>query len=148
MIGVAVFYGTMTTTPQGTQQMRSLQYGSPSDRTGKFYFSGISPGHYSAFVRATLGGPAGYSDPVDFDVTDSKVTNLVVRVRAGATVRGMVVLNDPNDQAAAAALGITGLSQSDRQFYALGGVPVRSTVMVVSDQRRAAEEGSNLYFQP
>jgi hypothetical protein len=105
MAGVAVFYGTMTTTTQGTQEMRSMQYGSPSDRTGRFYFSGISPGHYSAFVRGTLGGPAAYSDPVDFDVSASNVTNLVVRVRAGATVRGMVVLNDPNDQAAAAKLG-------------------------------------------
>jgi len=105
MTGVAVFYGTMTTTPQGTQQMTSMQYGSPSDRTGRFYFSGISPGHYSAFVRGTFGGPGGYSDPVVFDVSDSNVTNLVVRVRAGATVKGMVVLNDPNDRAAASALG-------------------------------------------
>jgi protocatechuate 3,4-dioxygenase beta subunit len=149
MAGVAVVYGTMTTTPQGTQQMRSIQYSSLSDRTGRFYFPGVSPGHYSAFVRGMEGGPAGYSDPVDFDVSDSKVTNLVVRVRAGATVRGMVVLNDPNDQAAAAALGtlqvylnpignstpmggVAGQVNGDGSFQIKGAAPGKARISIFS----------------
>jgi hypothetical protein len=149
MAGVAVFYGAMTTTTQGTQEMGSMQYGSSSDKTGRFYLSGISPGHYSAFVRGMLGGPAAYSDPVVFDVSDSNVTNLVVRVRAGATVRGMVVLSDPNDQAAAAGLGtllvylnpisnsapmggVTGQVNGDGSFQIKGAEPGKARISIYS----------------
>lgn len=65
--------------------------GSTSSLRGEFRLEGIVPGHYGAFAAST-GENSFYSDPVLFEITDSDVTGLVIRLRRGSTLTGKVAI--------------------------------------------------------
>ena len=64
---------------------------STSNLRGEFHLEGILPGHYGAFAVST-GENSFYSDPARFEITDSDVTGLVIKLRRGSTLTGMVVI--------------------------------------------------------
>jgi hypothetical protein len=64
---------------------------STSNLRGEFRLEGIMPGHYGAFAAPT-GENSFYSDPARFEITDSDVTGLVIKLRRGSTLTGMVVI--------------------------------------------------------
>jgi hypothetical protein len=64
---------------------------STSNLRGEFRLEGIVPGHYGAFAAST-GENSLYSDPARFEITDSDVTGLVIKLRRGSTLTGMVVI--------------------------------------------------------
>jgi hypothetical protein len=101
-------------------------YGGVSDSTGKFTFHSVSPGHYSAFIQSAAAGTGGYSDPVPFDVGDSDVADLLVQLKTGATIRGMVVTEGGEKATAGLSDLMINIHQIDiRMPYANGG-PINS----------------------
>jgi hypothetical protein len=64
---------------------------STSNMRGEFRLEGIVPGRYGAFANST-GENSFYSDPVRFEITDSDVSGLVIKLRRGSTLTGMVVI--------------------------------------------------------
>jgi hypothetical protein len=64
---------------------------STSNMRGEFRLEGIVPGRYGAFANST-GENSFYSDPVRFEITDSDVSGLVIKLHRGSTLTGMVVI--------------------------------------------------------
>jgi hypothetical protein len=87
------------------QQPGGMRFtGIQTDANGKFRLEGIQPGHYSAFVMGTGQDNSSYSDPAPFDVSDGDVTGIEIKVRRGATIEGVAVIENNVDPAAAALL--------------------------------------------
>jgi protocatechuate 3,4-dioxygenase beta subunit len=87
------------------QQLGPMNFtGQRTDASGKFRLEGIQPGHYAAFMMAIGQDNASYSDPVPFDVSDGDVTGIEIKVRRGATIEGVAVIENNIDPAAAALL--------------------------------------------
>jgi protocatechuate 3,4-dioxygenase beta subunit len=100
---VPVGYGVVGTAGNGPRVM-SYGSGSTTDADGEFTVEGLAPGHYAVFVSSNLPNGAGdsYSDPVTFDVADADVTGLVVKVKHGSTLSGVVAVEGVADPATAA----------------------------------------------
>ena len=94
--GLDFGYGTLQ--PNGTNFSSSFTTGAASNARGEFRFEGILPGRYAAFAISREQS-AWYSEPVMFQVTDADVAGLEIKVRHGATLNGVVVMEGGNDQA-------------------------------------------------
>jgi Carboxypeptidase regulatory-like domain len=83
-----------------------------TNERGEFQTEGLAPGHYAIFTATFGAAPnnAGdlYSDPVTFDVVDSDVNDIVVKLRRGASVSGVVTIEGAD--AATAARLLPGVS--------------------------------------
>ena len=79
--------------------------GGPANARGEFQAAGLAPGHYKVFAYP---GPVEavdwYSDSTVFEITDADVSGLVVKLRRGATVSGVVTVEGLSDRAAAARM--------------------------------------------
>jgi protocatechuate 3,4-dioxygenase beta subunit len=74
-------------------------FGFTNNRTnenGDFRIDGLSAGRFAAFVIATEQVDF-YSEPTVFEVTDSDVRGLEIRVRHGSSIVGMAVIDGSND---------------------------------------------------
>ena len=74
---------------------------------GEFVTEGITSGRYSVFATSAFPSQEAtefYSDPVPFEVTEGDVSGLVVRLKRGATVTGVVTIEGVPDRAAAAQM--------------------------------------------
>jgi Carboxypeptidase regulatory-like domain len=90
---------------EGTQQLGGMNFsGSQSDANGKFRLENIQPGHYAAYMLSTGEASTSYSDQTPFDVSDGDVSGLEIKVRRGATISGMAVVENNFDPAAASLL--------------------------------------------
>lgn len=78
--------------------------GNQTDANGKFHLEGLRPGHYSVYTFAAGQSNSTYSEPVTFDVADSDVTGIEIKVRQGATISGVAVVENNSDPAVAALL--------------------------------------------
>lgn len=76
--------------------------GSQTDTNGKFRLEGIQPGHYAAFT-VTIGPENSYSEPTPFYISAGDVTGIEIKVRRGATIEGVAVMEN-FDPAATALL--------------------------------------------
>jgi len=75
-----------------------------TDANGKFRLDGMQPGHYSAVVVGMGQDNSSYSDPAPFDVSDGDVTGIEIKVRRGATIEGVAIIENKVDPEAAALL--------------------------------------------
>lgn len=83
----------------GREQTNIGSYGWTNNRTnanGEFRIEGIGPGRYAAFVVATEQVDF-YSEPAVFEVNDSDVSGLEIKVRRGLTINGLAVLEGSDD---------------------------------------------------
>lgn len=90
--------------------------GPPTGANGEFRLEGLRMGRYmisaggSNFIVTPDGymdpgqGNSGYSDPVPVEVPDGDVTGVELKIRRGATVSGVAVLEGPQDPAILARL--------------------------------------------
>ncbi|MDQ3917276.1 MAG: carboxypeptidase-like regulatory domain-containing protein [Acidobacteriota bacterium] len=84
-----------------------------TNERGEFQAEGLAPGRYAVYAAAfgLAQNNAGelYSDPATFEVVDSDVTGVVVKLRRGASVSGVVAIEGVADPATAARLlnGVT-----------------------------------------
>jgi hypothetical protein len=87
------------------QQLGTMNFtGIQTDANGKFRLEGIQPGHYAAFMMAIGQENSSYSDPAPFDISDGDVTGIEIKVRRGATIEGVAVIENNADPGAAALL--------------------------------------------
>jgi hypothetical protein len=98
--------------------------GGSTDARGGFQAAGLSPGRYKIFAYPSPAENADwYSDTTDFEVTDSDVSGLVVKLRRGSTVSGVVTVEGLADRAAATRLlaGVRVYGFADRGGEDSGG---------------------------
>lgn len=87
--GISYGYGSLE---EGKTYFRSAVItGFTSNLRGEFDLEGIPPGHHGAFAAPTDENSI-YSDPVLFEITDSDVAGLLIKLRRGSTLTGRVVL--------------------------------------------------------
>jgi hypothetical protein len=125
---INVGYGTID--PRGRRIGGYGGGGSTTNARGEFQTDGFAPGRYAVFASADpQGATEFYSDPVYFEVADADVTGLVVKLKRGATVSGVVTIEGVPDRAAAAqmlaAVRIFPRLDMNRQMQASG--PSRPT---------------------
>jgi hypothetical protein len=70
------------------------------DAAGGYVIEGVIPGHYKIGSRSGLGSEKNlYSEPATFDVTEGDLAVPVIRLLHGASIRGMVIVEDTDDPA-------------------------------------------------
>jgi hypothetical protein len=74
--------------------------GTNSDAFGEFKLNSLKPGKYAIFAGGfSFGGGADKwtSDPVVIEITDSDVTDVDLKIRAGASIDGLAVVEGTSD---------------------------------------------------
>jgi protocatechuate 3,4-dioxygenase beta subunit len=84
-------------------QVGAIGLGSRTDAEGNFRFEGLMPGRYAAFT-ANGERSEDYSAPVSFEINEGDVTGLTIKVRRGASISGVAVIEGAGDRAALARL--------------------------------------------
>jgi 5-hydroxyisourate hydrolase-like protein (transthyretin family) len=133
--GINYGYGSLA--EERTHFQSAVNTGFTSNLRGEFDLEGIPPGHYAAFAAST-GENSIYSDPAPFEIIDSDVEGLVIKLRRGSTLTGVVVVEgatppeglskvsdlrlsvDVASQSIAPSLGATVHVSADGSFRATG----------------------------
>ena len=90
---------------ESNQQMGGMNFtGNQTDANGKFRLEGLRPGRYAVYTFAAGQTNSTYSEPVQFDISDGDVTGIEIKVRPGATINGVAVIENNSDPAVAALL--------------------------------------------
>jgi hypothetical protein len=83
--------------------------GGSANARGEFQAAGLAPGRYRLFAYpGPLESVEWYSDTTPFEITDSDVSGVVVKLRRGSNVSGVVTIEGMRDRAAAARM-LTGV---------------------------------------
>jgi protocatechuate 3,4-dioxygenase beta subunit len=88
---------------QGQNRLGSFGFGTVTDDNGRFRLEGMAPGHYAAFVWNTVES-GGYSDPATFDIAEGDISGLELKMRRGASISGVAVLEGTTDRSILAQL--------------------------------------------
>jgi protocatechuate 3,4-dioxygenase beta subunit len=96
---IYISYSTIDETNQKMGQMNFT--GAQTDANGKFRLEGVRPGHYAVYTFAAGQDNASYSEPVKADVADGDVSGIEIKMRRGATIKGVAVVEDNSDPAVA-----------------------------------------------
>ncbi|MEW6208142.1 MAG: carboxypeptidase-like regulatory domain-containing protein [Acidobacteriota bacterium] len=91
MVNVQCGYSPIA--PDG-RSMMSWGMGYPTDARGNFRMEGMLPGRYAAFAAV---GADQYSEPAPFEVKESDVAGLEIKVRRGGSISGTVVIEGTAD---------------------------------------------------
>jgi hypothetical protein len=124
--------GYSTVDPRG-RRTGGYSFGTTTNARGEFVTEGLAPGRYAVYAANSfqpLPAPTEfYSEPTQFEVTDGDVSGLIVKLKRGATVSGVVAIEGVADRAAAAqmlsALRVYGSVEPRRQQQVGTGGPVR-----------------------
>lgn len=88
-----------------SQEMGGMNFsGNRTDANGKFRLEGLRPGRYTVYTVAAGQASSSYSEPVPFEITDGDVTGIEIKVRRGATISGVAVIENNSDPAVASLL--------------------------------------------
>ncbi len=96
-------YGYGTVDSAGRRQ-GTFGSGQTSNARGEFQTEGLAPGRYNVFNLPGQEVSEFYTEPSLFEIVDADVTGLVIRVKRGASVSGVVVIEGVSDRALAARL--------------------------------------------
>lgn len=98
--GVRCGYGSMD---QSGRYMGSSTIGQESNAKGVCRIEGVLPGKYMALVAPLPDGSQNYTyDPTPFEITDADVNSLEIKLQAGASISGTVVVEGVSAQDAVA----------------------------------------------
>jgi len=87
------------------QEMGRMNFsGSRTDGNGKFRLEGLRPGKYAVYTVAPGQSSGSYSEPAPFEISDGDVTGIEIKVRRGATINGVAVIENSSDPAVTALL--------------------------------------------
>jgi len=82
----------------GDLQMAGMNFsGSQTDANGKFRMENVKPGRYAAYTMAAGQESSSYSEPAAFEMSDGDVSGLEIKVRRGATINGVAVIENNFD---------------------------------------------------
>jgi protocatechuate 3,4-dioxygenase beta subunit len=96
---------------EANQQLGGMNFtDSETDASGRFRLEGVKPGRYAVFTLGVGQDNTSYSDPVLFEISEGDVTGIEIKVRRGATISGVAVIENNFDPAAAASLQTVSLS--------------------------------------
>ncbi len=99
---VYVVYSSLN---EANHQLGGMNFsGSQTDASGKFRLEGVHPGHYAAYTMTAGQDTSTYSDQSPFDVSDGDVSSVEIKVRRGATLSGVAVIENNFDADVAALL--------------------------------------------
>jgi protocatechuate 3,4-dioxygenase beta subunit len=90
--------------------------GARSGPNGEFHIFGVQPGRYTILAQADEQGGGYISDPVIVDIEEDTVTGVELRVRQGASISGVVVIDGTNDPKVHAKLSQISISATVRQI--------------------------------
>lgn len=99
---------------QDQKRLGAFGFGSVTDESGRFRLEGMIPGRYAAFVWGDV-ETGGYSDPVMFEIAEGDVSGLELKMRRGASISGVAVLEGTTDRSALAKLSQLRLSARPSQ---------------------------------
>ena len=120
-----------STVNESNQQLGGMNFtGNQTDANGKFRLEGMRPGHYAVFTFAAGQDNSTYSEPALFEISDSDVTGIEIKLRRGATISGVAVLENSSDPAVVALLQTVNLVTS---VEAKGGAPSYGTGKIGAD---------------
>jgi len=74
-----------------------------SDAKGQFLIEHLTPGKYAVFILPTANSPLR-ADPIQFEILDRDVNDIVVTTSKGASLTGVVVLENTDNQSIVARL--------------------------------------------
>jgi protocatechuate 3,4-dioxygenase beta subunit len=78
--------------------------GNQTDANGKFKLEGLRAGRYVVSTFSIGQQNSTYSEPAPFEITDSDVSGIEIKLRLGATIAGVAILENSSDPAATALL--------------------------------------------
>ena len=102
--GVQYSFGLIQKSQNESYVEGSTSPGTPTNTQGQFRLEGLDPGRYVVFAsssRFTLDPndtSKFYSDPVNFEVIDSDVTNLEIKAQRSLSLSGVVVVEGTTDK--------------------------------------------------
>ena len=99
--GVMILYGAMSKDRGVMDGWRPSK--ERSNAEGEFQIQGIAPGKYAVYAH-TLPKRELFSDPVIYEVTDSGIHGVQLKIHRGGSISGSVVIEGSNDAAARAKL--------------------------------------------
>jgi 5-hydroxyisourate hydrolase-like protein (transthyretin family) len=86
------------------QEGRMNFTGNQTDANGKYRLEGLQPGRYTVSTFAAARENSTYSEAAPFEISDSDVTGIEIKLRRGATISGVAVVENNSDPAVAALL--------------------------------------------
>jgi protocatechuate 3,4-dioxygenase beta subunit len=102
---VANIYIGHSSVDQSNQQVGEMRFtGNQTDANGNFRLEGLRPGHYAVYTFATAQDNSTYGEPAQFEVSDGDVSGVEIKMRRGATINGVAVIENNSDPAVAALL--------------------------------------------
>ncbi|MDT5262918.1 MAG: hypothetical protein QOC61_1922 [Acidobacteriota bacterium] len=99
-----VVFGFGVLDPKGQHVSSFGGGGAATNARGEFQTEGLTPGRYSVFAYPQQDATDFYSESVSFEVTDADVTGVLVKLKRGASVSGVITIEGLSDRAAAARL--------------------------------------------
>lgn len=100
-----VFYGFGVLNADNREMNNRGFVNSKTNAGGEFSLRNLLPGRYAVFVHSRNGdAPNYYSDATPFEITDGNISDLVLKVRRGATLSGVAVVEGATNRAALAKL--------------------------------------------
>jgi protocatechuate 3,4-dioxygenase beta subunit len=98
---------------EANQQMGGMNFGgNQTDANGKFRLEGLRAGHYAVFTFAAGQDNSTYSEPAPFDISDGDITGIEIKLRRGATISGVAVMENGADPAVAGLVQTIDLAAS------------------------------------
>jgi protocatechuate 3,4-dioxygenase beta subunit len=90
---------------ESSQKIGQMNFtGDQTDANGKFRLEGLRPGHYAVYTFVPGKDNSNYGEPAQFEISDGDVTGVEIKMRRGATISGVAVLENNSDPAVAALL--------------------------------------------
>ena len=99
-----IYIGHSSVDPSNQQPGEMRFTGNQTNVNGNFRLEGLRPGHYAVFTFAAAQDNSTYSEPTPFEISDGDVTGIEIKLRRGATINGVAVLENNSDPAVAALL--------------------------------------------
>src|SRR5215510_1352510 len=113
---------------------------STSDADGDFTATGVKPGKYKARIFPWSEGEVYYSEGKYFEVSDGDVGGVDVVARRGATINGVVIVEDGRSESVHARLSQAEVVAFIHKEYLIGNVQQNTTVGAV--RARIGTDGS------
>lgn len=104
VMNAAYGYGTVSSPSPGQEPYMGGGgwNGNRTNSKGEFRLEGLTPGRYAAFIIREEGMEL-YSEPAVFEVKEGNVSGIEVKVRLGASISGVAILEGANNPAFASA---------------------------------------------
>jgi hypothetical protein len=131
----------------------SFGYGTVTDDGGRFRLDGMIPGRYAAFVWTDV-ETGGYSDPVPFEIAEGDVSGLELKMRHGASISGIAIVEGTTDRSVLAKLSQLRLTASPSRPSDTLSVPIPASTTINADGSfritglRPGKNRLNLYSYP